>query len=134
MILQQNPDGKLELSGLGLKFEIDPRWLLTESLNKNSRVILDQLLESSLEAALLDFLNSDENNDEKRKQLYQKECRSFYIQKIADIERDLISKLHSDGECIELNEELDEIRKYAYTVWRYDSKYGYKSIQKIEMK
>ena len=46
------------------------------------------------------------------------------IQDVADISRDLLP-LHSDWECIELNEEQQKAQEIAYSYWKYNDFYGF---------
>jgi hypothetical protein len=123
--LEKHSDGSVHLSGLGLKLEIDPKWLFKQSINQESQIILDKLLENELKSALDEFIDSDENVEKIRRRLYHKEMHSALIAKIANIERDLVNKIHSDPETIELSDAQSEARDFAYSVWKYCSDYGF---------
>lgn len=127
MKLEKHPDGSIHLHELGLKLEVQPQWLFKQSINRESQAILDELLEGKLKSALDDFISSPENDEDFRDKLYRKEEFSKRIALIAHIERDLIQKLHSDGECIELSEAQEEARSFSFSVWKFCSDYGYKS-------
>lgn len=133
MKIQNDSYGKVTVSGDGITLEIDSRYILTETMHMDSRKILNKLIENVFIAALKDFQYSQENTPIIRKQLYNKEIFSEHIKKIALIERDLIYKLHLDGDCIELSDDLQEIRDYAHSVWKYCTDYGYVGIKKAEL-
>lgn len=131
--IQKNPDGNFELSNIGLKIEISPARMFMQTLDPRTRPILDSMIEERLIKALVDFRDSKDNTKEKRRAIYDKEGEpNSEILNIALIERDLVWKLHSDGECIKLDKELFEIREYAQEVYRYSTQYGYPKIKKLE--
>lgn len=131
MEIQQHSDGKIKISGSGLDLEISTHYILTETMHKDSRKILSQLIENELINALKTFRDSNENTADIRNKLYSKTVLSEHIKKIAIIERDLVYKLHLDGECIDLDKELQEIRDYAHSVWKYCKEYGYVPMKKV---
>lgn len=132
--LQQNSQGQITLDGLGLKLEIKPDLIFKNLMSFDARKILNKIIEKELIEALEAFEKSEENTEEFRDRLYQKEVTSLLIKRIAIVERDLVYKLHEDGECIEMSNELEEVRSYAHSVWRYDTYYGYPKTKKYELK
>lgn len=134
MEIKETSQGEIELNGLGLKLNIKPELLLKNSMSFDARKILNKIIEKELIEALEAFEKSDENTDEFRNKLYDKEVVSLLIKRIAIVERDLVSKLHEDGECIEMSNELEEVRSYACSVWKFDTCYGYPKTKKYELK
>lgn len=132
MQAKKRSDGVIEFSDSGLKLEINPVSMFRDTLHGDIRPILDKMIESELKEALEAFRDSEENQIEYRKLLYQKEKFSKLIYKIAIIDRELVLKLHSDSEDIDLGVELQEIYSYAHSVWRFDSSYAYTS--SVELK
>jgi len=133
MQIQKNPDGKIIVSGDGITLEVNSHYILKETMHKDSLKILSRIIEKEFIKALETFKDSNENTPIIREKLYHKEVFSENIKNIALIERDLIYKLHIDGECIELSPALQEIRDYAHSVWKYCADYGYISIKKTEL-
>lgn len=130
MIVIKKTDGGIEISDYGISLKIDPKFLLTAAFSDESRIIIDNMIELELKNALSIFRDSIENIPEYRDKLYKKECNSLLIKKIALVERDLVWNLHTDGECIQLADDLVEIREFAHSVWKFSSYYGYKNPKK----
>lgn len=130
--IKRETDGNLNVSDFGLELKINPASMFRETLHKDTREILDKMISKELVLALKAFEDSEENTKEYRNALYQKEKRSSLIYKIALIERDLVWKLHTNGEGIPMSKELAEIRIFAHSVFRYDSDYGFKSSTEIK--
>jgi hypothetical protein len=130
MIVIKKSDGGIEINDYGISLNINPKFLFTAAFSDESRVLIDNMIEFELKKALSIFRDSIENIPELRDKLYKKVYTSALIKKIALVERDLVCNLHTDGECIKLSDDLVEIREFAYSVWRYNSYYGYKKPKK----
>jgi hypothetical protein len=133
--LKRDPDNKLSLFMMGLRMEVQPYWLIKETINKNSQNILDELIEQKYKDALNAFsvwqsnVISSMKDEEDGTVIFEKnkyEVHHKEIQDIADISRDLL-QLHSDAECIELTKEQQIAEEISFSYWRYNSFYGFKS-------
>lgn len=127
-------ESKLKLFTMGLNLEVQPYWLIQQMISQNSQSIIDELIEMKYKEALNVFSTwqhtTIENikNGEDAKVVFNEHKYTKHVQEIqdiADISRDLLS-LHSDYECIELNEEQQRAKEIAYSYWGYNNFYGFK--------
>ncbi len=131
--LKQDRDNKLKMFTMGLNLEVQPYWLIKQMINQNSQNILDELIEQAFKEALNRFsmwqtsaifeIKDGEDTDE----LFEKNKYKVHhqeIQDVADISRNLLP-LHSDWECIELDEDQQKAKEIAYSYWKYNDFYGF---------
>lgn len=131
--LKKDRDNKLKMFTMGLNLEVQPYWLIKQMINQNSQHILDELIEGKYKEALNRFSMWQTNtifaiqDGEDANELFEKNKYRVHhqeIQDVADISRELLP-LHSDWECIELDEEQQKAKEIAYSYWKYNDFYGY---------
>jgi len=135
--LKKDRDNKLNLHTFGLKLEVQPYWLVKEMINQNSQNILDELIELAYKEALNKFSvwhtstifrikDGEDENELFEKNKYK--VHNQEIQDVADISRELLP-LHSDWECIDLDEVQHAAQEIAYSYWKYNNFYGFETTE-----
>ncbi len=114
---------------------MQPYWLVKEMINQNSQNILDEIIEAKYKEALNIFsmwqviaMNNvtDDADEVFHKNKY--EVHHQEIQDVADISRELLP-LHSDWECIDLDEVQHTAQEIAYSYWKYNNFYGFETTE-----